>query len=102
MFLLFKTQSPQGLKKQALVNLEMADALVYNGSILTTNVVPTQAKRYKDNEEGLEQFNDIVEALLSEQVDVYDLEEKPGYWKKEEEHKEEAHKPTPRKTTPKK
>ena len=70
MFLLFKTQSPQGLKKQALVNLEMADALVYNGTTITTNVVPTQAKRYKDNEEGLSQFNDIVEALLSEQVDV--------------------------------
>ena len=96
MFLLFQRQS-QGLEKRALVNLEAVDALVYNGTMLTTNVVPSQAKRYADNADGLAQFNDIVEAMLSEQVDVYDLEQDPGYWKKEEHPK-----PAPRKTTPKK
>ena len=100
MFLLFQNDN-SARPKRALVNLELTDALIYVDGNISTTSVPTQAKRYRNLEDGKVQFADIVEALLSDKVDVYDMEQDPGYWKKEE-HKEEAHKPTPRKTTPKK
>lgn len=37
--------------------------------------------RYDDNEEGLARFNDLVDALNSGNVIVYDVTQKVGYWK---------------------
>ena len=103
MFLLFSNVGAEGAPrtKLSLVNLEYADAIIYTDGTLTTTAVPTQAKYYKDNDEGIERFNDIVEALLNGDVDLYDLGEEVGYWKKKEEEKPEP-KTTHRKTTPKK
>ena len=105
MYLLFDNSNPNK-SKLALVNLEMADALVYNDQRLTTSSVPTQAMYYKSNEEGIERFQDVIAALLSGKVEYYELTQPVGHWKKEEKaagsSEEEPHKTTRRKAAPKK
>ena len=67
-------------KQDLLVNLDQAEALSYKDSVLSVNK-GTPSKRYDDEKEGKDRFDDIVDALNSDKVVVYDLTKEVGYWK---------------------
>ena len=63
-----------------LINLDQAEALSYKDYVLSINK-GNPSKRYDNDKEGKDRFNDLVDALNSDKVVVYDLTKEVGYWK---------------------
>lgn len=71
-------------KLETLVNLNEAQVLTYKDRVLSVNK-GNPSTRYEDTDEGIAagkvRYNDIVSALNSEKVIVYDMTKPVGYWK---------------------
>lgn len=82
-----------------LYPLEELGGLSLDGSSLSFNG-PAEARvveqRTSTPEEAKERFEDIVEALKSKKVDVYDVREDVGYWNKPQKAHTPKKAPTPK------
>ena len=79
--------------KYTVMNMDESESVVYHQNELGINKSEI-AIRYDDDQEGLDRMNDIVEALDSDNVVVYDLTKEVGYWKPKT-HKKPGPKPKP-------
>ena len=75
--------------KYKLVSLGSTEVLSYVKNVLSIND-GSPATRYDTEEEGKARFDDIVDAVNSKSVVVYDLTKKVGYWKPKHTHKQRA------------
>ena len=67
-------------KKDSLVNMKGINELSYYQSVLSVNG-GYPSTRYEEEEEGKNRFADIVDALNSGNVIVYDMTQSVKYWK---------------------
>ena len=66
--------------KDSLVNMQEVGGLVYTNKVLSVNG-SFESTRYPDEKQGQNRFDDIVDALNSGNVVVYDLTKPVKYWK---------------------